>query len=645
MSASLKARALIGGTIAAGAAILVVASVKAVSAPLTMLALLGAAVVVAELLQVSTANKSVGSADSHTVGFSSGVHLAAVLLVGPWAAALVAAFGVLAVDRLRGTAWRFILFNASAFPVATLCGGLVYGFAGGHPGELSLPGAIPGVIALGLTYSLVNTLLVSAAVVLHSSRRLWDYFLDSISGELQPKAAEAGIAVSVTALALTQPWALVALMPLVFAVYQAHARLALLRRETGRALETFANVVDERDPYTYRHSARVAEHVAGLAEALHLRDSDVARLRWAGRLHDLGKIAVDPAVINKPGALRDSEWVELLRHPRLSARLLRNFRFASEEARAVEYHHERFDGKGYYAVETAGVPLAAHFLIVADSFDAMTTDRPYRQGLSKEEALAEIEQKAGTQFHPAIARAFVAYQRGADPELALSAAEREELRNVIGRAPRPRTGQTWAATTERVALAGLVLALIALAFGDARVVVACAALVFGSLAFRQRGFMRARRLTAFLREIAKPRTRPDLVLQGIAARLAGEADLRWAGIVRWNGQELIGRMDLSWGHEASAPSEAALMSWLLREVETEDTLLRTSGSELGGVGQTVAVNLRHDRERATVLLLTFTSRVPRHVEIALRGLVPELLLSLKPGPEVTPAETLAAAAS
>ena len=105
-------------------------------------------------------------------------------------------------------------------------------------------------------------------------------------------------------------------------------------------------------------------------------------------------------MLSKPGKLRPNEWGTVWRAPRLSARLLRRFEVSAAEARAVEYHHERFDGRGYYGIPAADQPLAAHFLIVADSFDAMTSDRPYRAGLSVEEALAEIERKIGTQFHP-----------------------------------------------------------------------------------------------------------------------------------------------------------------------------------------------------------------------------------------------------
>jgi putative nucleotidyltransferase with HDIG domain len=409
-------------------------------------------------------------------------------------------------------------------------------------------------------------------------------------------------------------------------------------------LETFANVVDERDSHTYRHSARVADHVAGLAAALGLPGSDVARLRWAGRLHDLGKIAVDSAVLNKPGALTADEWSVVRRHPRLSARLLRRFRFATAEARAVEYHHERFDGQGYYDIEPGSVPLAAHFLIVADSFDAMTSARPYREGMSTDEALDEIEAQTGVQFEPVVARAFVAYIRGEDPKAALTDAEKAQLRDVFARRRRVRAGQTWSGSAERAVLAAVVLALVSAGFGFGPGVAAGAAAALSAIALRQRGFRRARRLTDFLRTTARPRSRPDLVLQGVAARLAGEGDLSWAGIVRWNQQELDGRIDLSWGSAEAAPRQSPVMSWLLRDAEAESALLRVPAAELGCSGEAIAVSLRHDRNHSTFLLFVFASRVPRHAEVALGAVVRELELALKPGPRASTADALTAVA-
>src|SRR5438045_8552805 len=135
--------------------------------------------------------------------------------------------------------------------------------------------------------------------------------------------------------------------------------------------------------------------------------------------------------------LDGAEWAAMRRHPRLSARLMQRFEFAAGQARAVQFHHERFDGQGYYGIDGDALPLASHFLIVADSFDAMTHDRPFRPALSREDALAELERNSGTQFHPTVAKAFVAVERGEDPAALLSTGELAQLREAAIPYPLP----------------------------------------------------------------------------------------------------------------------------------------------------------------------------------------------------------------
>ena len=288
-------------------------------------------------------------------------------------------------------------FDSLAYGGASCIAGLVFEVAGGDVGSLQLLDDLVALVALGLAYLTVRALLLDVV----RARENFDPRLVSSAGET-------GLGAAIALLAIGHPWNVVVLVPLAIAMHQLQVRLRSLQRETLRALETFANIVDERDPSTYRHSVRVASYVDSLARALRLPFSDIDRLRWAGRLHDLGKVAVDASVLRKRGGLDGTEWAAMRRHPRLSARLLQRFEFVAPQAHAVELHHERADGHGYYGVGGDDLPLASHFLIVADSFDAMTTDRPYRKGLSQKAALMEIENNAGTQFHPAVAKAFVA---------------------------------------------------------------------------------------------------------------------------------------------------------------------------------------------------------------------------------------------
>ena len=529
----LSAGAFVAGTTALGAAVLAMSGALVARLSPGQLALLGAAVVVTELLQVNGDDESLDPSDAQTFSFSSGVHIAAILTMGPWAAALAAAFGVLVVDRLRGSAWRKVAFNAAAFALAAAAAGLVFEGLGGDPGRLELPRDLPRILALLVTYRLVNLWLVSCAIALTSATAVRPMFGESLRAELSTASAEAGLGVAFAFAALENPWLILALVPLALAVYFAHARLTQLRRETLYALETFANVVDERDPYTYRHSQRVAEHVRELAERLGLPASETARLRLAGRLHDLGKIAVDADVLRKPAQLDDDEWAAMRRHARLSARLIRRFRFASEEARAVEYHHERFDGTGYYGIERERIPLAAHFLIVADSFDAMTSDRSYRSRLSRDEALGRLEAGSGTQFHPAVVRAFAALQRGEDPRDALEPEELRGLQTLSLRGRRRLTSRLARSQADRAfVLAALVASLTSLGFGYLVAAAACAAFTAAGAVWLTAEEGRARRFERSIREgLARPGSQ-EAHFYRLVGRLGVSSGLRWAALTR-----------------------------------------------------------------------------------------------------------------
>src|SRR5438132_7367205 len=454
----------------------------------TAFALFLAAVILVELFEESDRERSREPIQWQRFRLAAAVQIAALIVLGPWAGALVAAAGAIAGGLFRGGAWRTLLLDASAGAAAACAGGLAFELAGGTVGSLRLLDDLIALVGLTLAFLTVRTVLLDVV----RARETFD-------PRLVASAGEAGLGATLALLAIAHPWNVVALVPVAVAVQQAQLRLKNLQRETLRALETFANIVDERDPSTYRHSLRVAGYVDGLARALQLPFSEIDRLRWAGRLHDLGKVAVDASLLRKREHLDGLEWAAMRRHPRLSARLLQRFEFVSAQARAVELHHERMDGRGYYAVGAADLPLASHFLVVADSFDAMITDRPYRPGMSREEALAEIERHAGTQFHSAVAKAFVAVQRGADPATVLSAEELAELRGAtapyrIGLAGPGELKER----PELVALGGVAVALAGLGFAQGWLAASGGGIAVAGLALRALIRLRAERAAAAL---------------------------------------------------------------------------------------------------------------------------------------------------
>jgi HD-GYP domain-containing protein (c-di-GMP phosphodiesterase class II) len=173
-------------------------------------------------------------------------------------------------------------------------------------------------------------------------------------------------------------------------------------------LSMLTRAIEARDPYTRGHSTRVT----ALAELVALRlgwgEERLKSLRIGGRLHDIGKLAVPDAVLAKEGRLDADELAQIQEHPKIGAKLILRMAALRDAIPYVLYHHERWDGTGYPSGKAGEeIPVEARVLAVADAFDAMTSDRPYRPALSHDEALAEVERCAGTQFDPEIARIFL----------------------------------------------------------------------------------------------------------------------------------------------------------------------------------------------------------------------------------------------
>jgi len=174
------------------------------------------------------------------------------------------------------------------------------------------------------------------------------------------------------------------------------------------AVFSLAKAVDARDRYTRRHSEFVARYSAALGKSIGLGERDVTNISIAGLLHDVGKIGVPDSVLNKRGTLTDAEWTYIDRHPVLGADIVRHLKGLSNIVKIILHHHERFDGTGYPdRMKGEEIPLMARILAVVDSYHAMISSRPYRKGLSHDEAISELMRCRGTQFDPNLVDKFV----------------------------------------------------------------------------------------------------------------------------------------------------------------------------------------------------------------------------------------------
>ncbi|HSO27144.1 MAG TPA: HD domain-containing phosphohydrolase [Anaerolineales bacterium] len=189
--------------------------------------------------------------------------------------------------------------------------------------------------------------------------------------------------------------------------------LVQLQQAYETSLTALANAIDLRDRYTRGHVERVTAYTLAIAEQLGWPEAHLHALRFGAILHDIGKIHVREVMLIKNQPLDQQEWQEIRRHPVNGAEMIRDIPYLAPAVPVVRHHHERWDGGGYPdGLAGDQIPFGARLVAVADSFDAMTTDRPYKPALSLEAAYEEIERNAGLQFDPAVVAAFaIAWQQ------------------------------------------------------------------------------------------------------------------------------------------------------------------------------------------------------------------------------------------
>ena len=179
----------------------------------------------------------------------------------------------------------------------------------------------------------------------------------------------------------------------------------IFRQESIKAL---LRTLSARDPYTGHHSNRVTNIALTFARSLGLSSQELETLSNAGYLHDIGKIGVSDSILLKPGPLTLEERAVIETHPLIGEKIVEPLGFKSQEKDLILLHHERWDGKGYpHGLQGNSIPFLCRLLALADVFDALSSDRPYRQAFTTPDALAEIEAQGGSQFDPELTRKFV----------------------------------------------------------------------------------------------------------------------------------------------------------------------------------------------------------------------------------------------
>ena len=302
-----------------------------------------------------------------------------------------------------------LVFNTGMLMLSAAAAAVVYN--GLASAELLPDGAGQFLSAVGAALALyvVNIALLVIAVAMMNRRSPFEVWAETAGVDLKLTAAVYAAGYLLALISPAHPWlAIVVLAPLA-GVQLALKRAVQMRDQTIAAVESMADVVDKRDQYTFEHSQSVAKNAVLIARRLHLPDRDVETIRLAARVHDLGKIAVPDEILHKQGRLTAEEFEVMKQHPATGAEILAKFPEYREGRELVLAHHERIDGRGYpRGLAGDAIPLGARIISVADSWDAMTSDRPYRKALPAQVAMAELLRGRGIQWEPSVVEAFAA---------------------------------------------------------------------------------------------------------------------------------------------------------------------------------------------------------------------------------------------
>jgi putative nucleotidyltransferase with HDIG domain len=337
-----------------------------------------------------------------TVSVGGALDIACLLTLGPFATAWLDLVSTLVAQGLvQRRPFYKVAHNAAAFSLTTLAAGAAFQATGGRVGLLVFPRDLLPLLACGATYFALNSGLAALGLAWSQGGSPRSAWLRAVREGLPYHLSFLGLGACL-ALAYFEagPWGLL-VCGVPFLVARHAFRLYVeIRNDLKDFVRALSEVLDEVDPYTRQHSVRVATYAVRLARALGCPEREVEDVETAALVHDLGKIGPqNQRILQKAGTLSHEDQRTLRGHPATGAGIVARVRALRRAAQIVRLHHERPDGLGYpLGLRSDQVPQGARILNVADAFDAMTSDRPYRRALSPEAALQELDRGAGTQF-------------------------------------------------------------------------------------------------------------------------------------------------------------------------------------------------------------------------------------------------------
>lgn len=344
------------------------------------------------------------------ISVSYAIDLAMILIFGVPTAVIASCLGYLGacLIKLRKEEMHYvkIIFNLSQFIITIFASGTIYHYlADSFPPKESyriLAGLVGALAYFGINFSLVTCLF--AFLQRKSVLGIWVVNMRwAVPNFLALAPIGYILSYLYTDIGILGIFAF--FLPLLLARHSFKLYIDV-REMYLKTIKSVAFTIDAKDHYTAGHSERVAQYAVSICEEMKMRDEYIENLKDIALLHDIGKIAIPESILNKPGRLDDWEMDKMKTHSTVGYDIIKQITFL-KDSQIVKYHHERLDGKGYpEGLKGEEIPMGARIIAVADSYDAMTTDRPYRKGMDSFSALQELERCRGTQFDPQVVAAF-----------------------------------------------------------------------------------------------------------------------------------------------------------------------------------------------------------------------------------------------
>ncbi len=346
------------------------------------------------------------------VSVSFALTFSAILLTNPLTATIITASGIIfrcpyidgkgRVHIFNNPIYKTV-FNVSQYIINAGVAGLIYEYINNlYNFGFKVFNPIAGSVCL-IIYLLLNSFFMAVLMSILLKEKLsfiWkNYLLGFFNIAL---VSLLGIVIAFSYDSYGSGGILLFFIPLMFARYTFKLYLDM-RKNYFETLNVLVRAIEASDPYTSGHSMRVSAYAEAIAKQIGLPQNKIDLIKSAALLHDIGKIGIDKNILNKKGRLEDEEFEKIKSHPEIGASIISDLSYLSNISGIIRHHHERNDGKGYPdGLSYDNIPLETSILTIADSFDAMTTNRPYRSSLSLETALQEIKDNEGTQFNPDI---------------------------------------------------------------------------------------------------------------------------------------------------------------------------------------------------------------------------------------------------